>query len=110
MPKNTAVGIYISIFGTLASFAFVWDIVWLIVVSIIGIIVVFVIRGFNEHSEYTITAAEVQHLEEARERKTLAASPTKDIDTDEDMGFVELVKIVLTFFLDVIRKKRWRTW
>jgi cytochrome o ubiquinol oxidase subunit 1 len=110
MPKNTAVGIYISTFATLACMGFVWDIVWLIVVSGIAIIIVFIRRGFDEEPEYALTASEVQRLEEVRAKKTLSYGPVKDIDSDEDMGLVELMKIVLTFFRDVIRKKRWRIW
>lgn len=110
MPKNTAVGIYISTYATLACMGFVWDIVWLIVVSGIAIIIVFIRRGFDEEPEYALTASEVQRLEEVRAKKTLSYGPVKDIDSDEDMGLVELMKIVLTFFRDVIRKKRWRIW
>lgn len=110
MPKNTAVGIYISTYATLACMGFVWDIVWLIVVSSIAIIIVFIRRGFDEEPEYALTASEVQRLEEVRAKKTLSYGPVKDIDSDEDMGLVELMKIVLTFFRDVIRKKRWRIW
>jgi cytochrome o ubiquinol oxidase subunit 1 len=107
MPKNTAVGIYISIFGTLASFAFVWDIVWLAVVSIIGIIVTFIIRGFNENSEYTLAAAEVQHIEEFRLKSVSSAGPIKTYNKDEDMGLLDLVKFIYGFTLDFIRNKRW---
>ncbi|MBA3758042.1 cbb3-type cytochrome c oxidase subunit I [Candidatus Saccharibacteria bacterium] len=111
MPKNTAAGIYISIFAFLVGFGFVWEIIWLVAVSIIGIIVVFVVRGFNEHPEYTITAAEVQQLEETRARKDLAVSrPEKHDDTDEDMGLWQLIGIVFGFAKDVIRNKRWRKW
>jgi cytochrome o ubiquinol oxidase subunit 1 len=47
-PYNTAAGIYVAAFGFLGSFAFVWEITWLVVVSFIGIIAVFVARGFKE--------------------------------------------------------------
>ncbi len=108
MPKNTAAGIYISIFGTLACFGFVWNIIWLIVVSVIGIIATFIIRGFDEHSEYTIAAVEVEKLEEARIKKDLATKHVVDDKNDEDMGLVDLIKVVLAFVIDVIRNKRQR--
>jgi cytochrome o ubiquinol oxidase subunit 1 len=111
MPKNTAAGIYIAGFAFLAGFAFVWEIIWLAIASIIGIIVVLAVRSFNEHSEYTITAEEVEKLEEARQAKVsavLAANPAKH--DEEDMGLGQFVKIVVKFFLDIIRNKRWRTW
>lgn len=109
IPKNTAAGIYIAAFAFLVGFAFVWEIIWLAVVSIIGIIVVFVIRGFNEHPEYTLKAAEVQKLEEARIKKARADSKGT-VDEDEDMGVWELAKVVLAYVMDVIRNKRWRKW
>ena len=110
IPKNIAAGIYISAFAFLAGFAFVWEITWLAVVSIIGIIVVFVIRTFKEDIEYTITAAEVQKLEETRIEKMTAENSDKDADTEEDMSLWELIKFVFVFLLDVIRNKRWRKW
>lgn len=109
MPKSTAVGIYISIWATLASFAFVWNIVWLIVVSIVGIIVTFIRRGFDEESEYVLPAAQVQALEEARAKKDAAHAKAK-VDDQEDMGIVDLIKVIITFVVDVIKNKRWRTW
>lgn len=111
IPKNTAAGIYIAAFAFLAGFAFVWHIVWLAVVSVIGMIVVLVVRGFDDHSEYTLTADEVRKLEEAREKNAPAASPSKTKDgEEEDMGLLEFIKIVILFGLDIVRKKKWRTW
>lgn len=110
IPKNTAAGIYISGFAFLVGFAFVWEIVWLAAAGIIGIIAVFVLRTFNEHTEYIVTAAEVRELEEARIKKTPPIE-TKEVDNnDEEMGVMDLVKVVLKFFIDLVRQKRWRKW
>jgi cytochrome o ubiquinol oxidase subunit 1 len=111
MPKNTAMGIYISLFGTLASFAFVWEIIWLIVASILGIIITFIIRGFDEDSEYTLTASEVQKFEENRAEKLLKISnPRFNANKDEDMGITDLIKYIYLYSMDIIRKKKWRSW
>jgi cytochrome o ubiquinol oxidase subunit 1 len=110
IPKNTAAGIYIAIFAFLAGFGFVWHIYWLVVVSLIGIIVVFIVRGFNDETEYTLTAAEVQKLEAARIAKAKKAVPGKYDHTDEDMGLWELIRIVFQFVVDIIRNRRWRSW
>ncbi len=109
IPKNTATGIYIAGFAFLAGFAFVWEIIWLAAASIIGIIIVSIIRAFDEHTEYTLTADEVRKLEEARVKKSLSAGATKHDDTNEDMSLRELVKVVWAFVLRVIRDKKWRT-
>jgi len=107
MPRNTAAGIYVAAFAFIASFAFVWHINWLAIAGIVGVILCLIIRTFNEDTEYTITAAEVEKLEERRQKKHAAAKPPEDA---EDMGLWEFIKIVVTWALDVIRNKRWRTW
>ncbi|HSX32602.1 MAG TPA: cbb3-type cytochrome c oxidase subunit I [Candidatus Saccharimonadales bacterium] len=106
MPRNTAAGIYIACFAFAASFAFVWHIWWLAAVGIVGIIIVAIRRTFNEDNEYTLTAAEVQKIEEDRIKATAKHPPTDG----EDMGLWEFIKIVIAWALDIMRNKRWRTW
>ncbi len=114
-PKNTAVGIYISAFAFLVGFGFVWDIVWLVVVSMIGIIVCVVARTFNDDTEYVLTAAEVKKLEEARIKKSVAAHESQkddlvDDDMVEEMGLRDFIKVVVKWAWDIYRHKRWRKW
>jgi cytochrome o ubiquinol oxidase subunit I len=106
-PYNTAAGIYIAILAFLAGFGFTWEITWLVVVSLVGIIVVFVKRGFRESSEYTITAEEVKHEEAERRKKEQAEKPSR-FDPDGDMGLWEFIKIAFKFVLDVLKGKLWR--
>jgi cytochrome o ubiquinol oxidase subunit 1 len=105
IPRNTASGIYISIFAFLVGFGFVWHIVWLAVVSLICIIVCVVRRTFNEDTEYTLTAAEVRKLEEARIARDLTAKKDTESYTgsDDDMGLIEFIRIVLTWALSIAR-------
>jgi len=63
MPKNTAMGIYVSGFIFLAGFALVWHIIWLIIVGIAGAIICVIIRSFDENTKYVIPAAEVERRE-----------------------------------------------
>ncbi len=105
IPKNTAAGIYISIFAFFIGFGFVWHINWLAVVSFIGILIVFIVRAFDEHPEYTLTASEVKELEAARTKQAKAErrhNPTND--RDEDMGLWELIKVIVTFGFGLARK------
>ena len=104
MPKSTAAGIYISLFALLAGFGFVWEIVWLVVVSVIGIIVVFITKGFNEHSEYTIPAAEVATLE-AERAKQIHKAKIDARDDAEDMGLVEFIKTAPGWLIGQMRNK-----
>lgn len=63
LPKNTAMGIYISLFAFLASFALVWHIFWLIAVGIIGAAACIILFSFDEHQEYILPAAKVAEME-----------------------------------------------
>jgi cytochrome o ubiquinol oxidase subunit I len=63
MPKNTAMGIYISGFAFLMGFGFVWHIVWMILLGLVGAIACVIIRSFDEETEYIIPAAEVARIE-----------------------------------------------
>jgi cytochrome o ubiquinol oxidase subunit 1 len=110
IPKNTAVGIYIAGFAFLMGFAFVWEIIWLAVVSAIGMIVVFIIRGFDEHSEYTLPAAEVKKIEEANAKKRLSTEKNKHPFDEPEIGLLELFQIIIAFFQDIIKNKRWQKW
>ncbi|MDQ3064885.1 MAG: cbb3-type cytochrome c oxidase subunit I [bacterium] len=105
MPKNTASGIYISIFAFLGGFGFVWHMNWLAALSVIGIIVVMVMRLFDEHTEYTIPAAEVEKMELARTAKAKVVESNRD-DNEEDMGLIEFVKIVLAWAFGLLRRKQ----
>jgi cytochrome o ubiquinol oxidase subunit 1 len=63
MPKNTAMGIYISGFAFLIGFGFVWHIIWMVVLGFVGAIACVIIRSFDEDTEYIIPAAEVERIE-----------------------------------------------
>lgn len=109
MPRNTASGIYISIFAFLAGFAFVWKINWLAIASILAVILCVIARTFNEDTEYTLTAAKVEEIEHLREKKLRAAHAHRDGDADHDMGLGEFVNFVVKWAYAFIRNKKWRT-
>lgn len=66
--KNTGMGIYISIFAFLASFAIVWHVLWLILVGLVGVIACVIALSFDDELEYVLPAAEVAKMEKAYER------------------------------------------
>lgn len=105
IPKNTGAGIYIAGFAFLIGFAFVWHLNWLAILSVVGIIVTFIIRGFNDEPEYVLTAAEVQHMEETR-AKHAPKQHSRFYDTDEDMGTIELITYLYNFAKKFIQKRR----
>lgn len=66
MPKNTPMGIYLAGFIFLVGFGFVWHIIWLIILGIIGAVVCLLIRTFDDDTEYVIKASSVAKLEAER--------------------------------------------
>jgi cytochrome o ubiquinol oxidase subunit 1 len=72
MPKNTAMGIYISGFAFLFAFALIWHITWLVLVGLVGAIACVIIRSFDEGTEYRIPAREVAKIETKFAQKKLS--------------------------------------
>lgn len=105
MPNNTAAGIYISVFAFLAGFGFVWEMVWLSVLSIVAIIIVLIARAFNDDSEYTIPAAVVEKMEEHQAERVRTIRSTQR-DDEEDMGLIEFIRILITWAWGIVRRKR----
>ncbi|HSX36310.1 MAG TPA: cbb3-type cytochrome c oxidase subunit I [Patescibacteria group bacterium] len=102
VPYNTAYGIYIAGCAFATCFAFVWHINWLAVAGILGVIVCFIARTFNDKIEYTITAKEIEKLEQDREE----ADRAKKSEPGEDMSLWEFIKIALAWALGLVGFKR----
>lgn len=67
MPKNTPMGVYISIFCFFLGFALVWHILWLAILGLAGAIICTILISFDDHMEYVLPAAKVAEIErEAR--------------------------------------------
>jgi cytochrome o ubiquinol oxidase subunit 1 len=63
LPKNTAMGIYLSGFVFLFGLAMVWHATLFAIIGLVGTIVCIVIRTFDDESEYTLKASEVEKIE-----------------------------------------------
>ncbi|HSW91134.1 MAG TPA: cbb3-type cytochrome c oxidase subunit I [Candidatus Saccharimonadales bacterium] len=68
VPKNTGMGVYIAGFAFLFGFAAIWHIVWLAVVSLIGVIAVMIIRLSTDDTERVIDATDIEKMELAAKR------------------------------------------
>jgi len=66
LPKNTGMGIYISVFAFFAGFALVWHIPWLALLGALGALTCVIIRSFDKHTEYMLTAEEIERVESSR--------------------------------------------
>jgi len=102
MPYNTASGIYIAACAFATCFALVWHINWLAVAGLVGVVVCFIARTFNDKTEYTVTAKEIEKLEYDREEADRAKKP----EPGEDMSLWEFIKIAVAWALGLIGLKR----
>ena len=66
LPKNTPLGIYLAGFALLVGFAMVWHMFLIAFIGLIGIIACIIMRAFDDETEYVLTAAEVETLENQR--------------------------------------------
>ncbi|GLQ52580.1 cytochrome o ubiquinol oxidase subunit I [Dyella flava] len=66
MPRNTGDGFIIAAFSLGLSFALVWHIWALALVSLAAILVTFVARTYNRNTDYYVPASEVARIENER--------------------------------------------
>lgn len=67
VPNNTAAGIYIAAAAFVFGFAMVWHMFLIAGLAALAILVVMIIRTFDEETEHILPAHKVKELEEARE-------------------------------------------
>jgi cytochrome o ubiquinol oxidase subunit 1 len=63
MPKNTGVGVYVGAFGFAFGFALIWHIWWLVALGLVGMVVLVIVRSFDNDTDYYVPAAEVERIE-----------------------------------------------
>lgn len=65
LPKNTGSGVIVGLFATLVSFALIWHMWLLAIVSMIALIVTVVVRVMNDDIEEVMTADELWKADDA---------------------------------------------
>lgn len=63
MPKNTSLGFFIGVASLGLGFALVWHIWWLAICSLIAVFVCIIIKSFDDHADYYVTASTVEKIE-----------------------------------------------
>ena len=66
MPKNSPWGMYIGLLSFLFGFAVIWHIVWLALLSAVGMVACVIFRLSEQHTEVIISAAEIERIESKR--------------------------------------------
>lgn len=69
LPRNTAMGIYLSTFVFLFGLAMVWHSLFFAIIGLVGAIGCIITKTFDENSEYTLTAAEIEKIEKGLVKK-----------------------------------------
>jgi cytochrome o ubiquinol oxidase subunit 1 len=69
MPKNTAAAVVNGAMTFFLGFAMVWHIWWLSILCALGLLVSLIARAWSEDTEYTVSAAEVEKIENRRFRQ-----------------------------------------
>ncbi|WP_027797072.1 cytochrome o ubiquinol oxidase subunit I [Paraburkholderia acidipaludis] len=66
MPRNTGAGFIIAMFSLLFGFAIVWHMWVFAAIGLAGMIVTFILRTYDEDTDYWVPAAEIARIENAR--------------------------------------------
>nr|WP_314419217.1 cytochrome o ubiquinol oxidase subunit I [uncultured Erwinia sp.] len=66
MPRNSASPFVVSMIGTLLGFALIWHIWWLAIFCVFGMAAGVFMRVYDQDIEYTVTAEEIEKIENQR--------------------------------------------
>jgi cytochrome o ubiquinol oxidase subunit 1 len=86
MPRNTGAGVYIGAFCTAMGFAMIWQIWWLAIVGVVGMVVAALFRAYDPDKDYYIQPAEVEAFERARFKQLEQAAAGKAQDDGSQGG------------------------
>jgi cytochrome o ubiquinol oxidase subunit 1 len=65
MPRSTGVPFILNVFILLLGFALIWHIWWLVGTSFVATIVTLIIRSYDDDTDYSVPAEEVERIENA---------------------------------------------
>lgn len=65
LPKNSGLGVYVGVASFFVGFGLIWHIWWLAIVATLAIVVLVIMRTFDDESEFTMTGSELYELESA---------------------------------------------
>src|ERR1700729_2795 len=65
MPRNSPTGFICAFFASFGGFGMIWQILWLVIVALVGAFVTFVVFAWRDRTEYEIPAEEVARIDRA---------------------------------------------
>ena len=66
MPNNSPFGIFMAGWALMFAFSVIWHFLPTIILAVLGIVITFLVRSFNDNTTYLISAAEVEATENKR--------------------------------------------
>ncbi len=78
MPKNSLFGMAVGALAFVLGFAAIWYMWWLVAVCAVLAALVVIIRASNDDTDYVLTAAEVEAIENKRFAE-MAKAPPPDV-------------------------------
>ena len=66
VPNNSPTAFVIAFFAVVTGFSLIWQIWWLVILGLLGILVTFMVFGWSENREREIPADEMARIERAR--------------------------------------------
>jgi cytochrome o ubiquinol oxidase subunit 1 len=74
LPKNTAAGLVNGVLAFMFGFGMVWHIWWLSILCALGVLLTVIVRAADDDTDYTVSAAEVERIEDRRYRQLASAA------------------------------------
>jgi cytochrome o ubiquinol oxidase subunit I len=78
MPRNSPTGFICAFFATFAGFGMIWQIWWMVALSLLGAFATFVVFAWRDRTEYEIPAEEVARIDRANRRARGEARATAE--------------------------------
>ena len=79
MPRNSPTGFVVAFFAVLTGFALIWQIWWMVIVGLLGAFATFVGFAWRDHSEYELSASELQRIDAQRRAARAALVEGKEL-------------------------------
>ena len=86
MPVNTGKGFIIGALAFVFAFSMVWYIWWLAIIAGCSILFTVIARSMDDNVEYTISAAEIERIENRRDRDLQAYANRPSISANPAVG------------------------
>ncbi|ARP97792.1 cytochrome o ubiquinol oxidase subunit I [Pseudorhodoplanes sinuspersici] len=79
MPRSTGAGVFLGVLAFLLGFAMVWHIWWMAIACTIGMWAVIIARTYNDDTEYRLSAADVEKIEDRRYQALASAARSRNV-------------------------------